>query len=146
MTRRGAGSRSCRAGGSFAPPRGATGAVFQDDPFRLELVADAIGGREVAVRLSLGALGDPPVNRSPLFQGEPSEIREPVTSILAKQPEWLCAGFHDRGIIDCHETRQCERRIQIIAERVDHSFVYFARLGIARDPIEPVEISLGLSD
>ena len=47
-----------RVGLSFPAPCSAGGPVLQDDALGLELVADAVGGREVAVLLGCGALGD----------------------------------------------------------------------------------------
>ncbi len=51
-------SRSCRAGRSCPAPSGAAGPVFKDDALRGQLVADPVGGREVAVLLGFGALSD----------------------------------------------------------------------------------------
>ena len=58
-----AGSRWYKAARSFPPPRSAARPILQDDALGLELVADAVGGGEVAVLLGFGALGDPRLDR-----------------------------------------------------------------------------------
>ena len=49
---------------SFAAPSSAAWPILQDDALGPELFADPIGGREVAVLLGLGALGDAGVDMS----------------------------------------------------------------------------------
>src|SRR3954470_19228969 len=74
MTRRAAGSRSCRAdcfempfrlrsmAPSFAPPCSAVRPILQNDAFGLELVADTVGAPEIAAGLCLGTLRNPHFN------------------------------------------------------------------------------------
>ena len=70
-----AGSRSCRAARSFPPPCSAARPVLQHDALGLELVADAVGGREVAVLLGFGALGDPGFDRAARSAVRPGTTR-----------------------------------------------------------------------
>ena len=76
--------------GSFPPPSSAARPVLQDDALGLELVADAVGGREVAGLLGRGAFGDASFDRRCI---RARRLEPVVSAMLSSSPSKLRAGL-----------------------------------------------------
>src|SRR5688500_5362289 len=117
MTPPTAGSRSYKAARSLPTPCGAAGAILKDDTVRCQLVADAVGSRGVRSRLGVGAIGDLRVDAGIVAAAEP------CIGALAEQPEQRRAASQDRRIGNRPEARECKRRVEVVAQRVNDALI-----------------------
>ena len=95
------------------------GPSSKHDALGLELVADAVGGGEVAALLGLGALGDARLDVAP---PSPSPWNQLVPSLSTASPSSCRTGLERRRIvIDAPSAAlKRERRVEIVDKRLDH--------------------------
>src|SRR5205085_10645582 len=130
--------RSCRAAVSCPTPRSAAGPILQHYAFRCQLVADAVGGREVAIFLGFGAFGDSCIGLTAA-----AFALEPLLARPFEQAEESGAGF-ERPTFKSRKARKRERRIEVIAERFENRAVHLGRWTAPRLAIQAVQRRLGL--